>query len=594
MAPASDGDPFRLLCREFFAQLFASESAVSDHQVKVAMIGVLAFLITPGFFIPVRLAEIFEVASLRFPSMVDPLTRLNATMFVTFGIVAVGLIAAFEWDALAFDRRDAMVLGSLPVAGRTIVMAKLASLGALLFLASSGINLLTAVPFSLVATTHQPLIVTARLFTAHLVTTMSASAFVFCSLVTIRALLGVFARGLVVLGTLVQFAMMTALLCFIVFVPSSLQLQWHQIPHHPRQLVGVRMPQIPPWMPTRWFVALYEVIRGAAHQGSPFEPLIAIALTIGSVAAAVVTIRLGYRHQLRAALAPSASAGTIAGARLLRAMARVLAGFRAPARAMADFIVATLARNRAQQAPIAMNAALGAILILLDVTRRGSDFAGLSHPSSAISRVPLLLAFWLAVGLRASFFVPSELPAAWTYRTNATQHVPGTHAAMRGSLAALLIPPVTVIAFLLAAVADSWRDALLHAGFVSLAVLLLVELVAVTVSFVPFTRPYHPGHANLKTRWPLYVLGVYLFGYVLVRIEHACSAGPASFASLLLCLAASATVVDVVGEVRARRRPPVLVDDIATDEDRVAVLDLAATGRIAGGLSDRHATRTSI
>ena len=392
MNRASARNAFRFLFREFFAQLFASESAMSDHQVKVAMIGVLAFLITPTLFLPIRLAEKFELASLRFPLMVDPLTRQNATMFVTFAIVAIGLIAAFEWDTLAFDRRDAMVLGSLPVPGRTIVTAKLAALGALLFLASSGINLLTAVTFSLVATTHQPFAVTVRLFAAHLVTTMSASAFVFCSLVTIRATLGIFARGLVAIGTLFQFAMMTALLCFILFVPKSLQLQWHQVPHHPRQLVGVHMPPIPPWMPTRWFVALYDLIRGAAHQGSPFEPLIAVVLTMGSILAAVVAVQFGYRQQLRAALAPSASAGTTAGARLVRAVARVLAGRRAPARGMADFIVATLARNRVQHTPIAMNAALGAGMMMMDLTRRGSDFAGLLHASWALSRLPFLLA----------------------------------------------------------------------------------------------------------------------------------------------------------------------------------------------------------
>ena len=87
-----------------------------------------------------------------------------------------------------------MVLGPLPVSGRTIVAAKLAALGALLLIAGSGINLLTAVPFSLIATSHQSIIATVRLFVAHLVTTMSASAFVFCALITIRAASSLFGR----------------------------------------------------------------------------------------------------------------------------------------------------------------------------------------------------------------------------------------------------------------------------------------------------------------------------------------------------------------------------------------------------------------
>jgi hypothetical protein len=583
MSRASDRDAFRHLFREFFAQLFASESAMSDHQVKVAMIGILAFLITPSLFLPVRLAERFELASLRFPLMVDPLTRVNATMFVTFAVVAVGLIAAFEWDALAFDRRDAMVLGPLPVPGRTIVTAKLAALGALLFLASSGINLLTAVTFSLVATTHQPFAVTVRLFAAHLVTTMSASAFVFCSLVTIRATLGVSTRGLVALGTLFQFAMMTALLCFIIFVPSSLQFQWHQVPHHPRQLVGVRMPPIPPWMPTRWFVALYDVIRGSAHQGSPLEPLIAVVLTIGSIAAAVVAVRLGYRQQLRAALAPSASEGTTAAARHVRALARVLAGRRASARGIADFMVATLARNRAQHAPIAMNAALGAAMIVIELTRRGSDFAGLFHASWALSRVPFLLAYWLAVGLRASFFVPSELPAAWTFRTSATEGLRSSHSAIRGATAALLVPPLAILTFVLSALVSDWADALAHATFAALAVLLLVEMVALTVPFIPYARPYESGHAKLKTRWPLYAIGVYLFAYALVRIERAYRSDSTSFGLLLLFLVGTIAALDVIGEIKARQRTTEPLQEFGVDGGRIAVLDLA------GGVHRAHA-----
>ena len=133
------------------------------------------------------------------------------------------------------------------------------------------------------------------------------------------------------------------------------------------------------------------MIRGAAQTGSHHQAIVALAMTLGSVAAAVVTIMVGYRHQLRLALAPSSSSGVVAGARLPRALARLLAGRSGPARATADFIVATLARSRAQQAPIAINAAIAVGMIVLDMSGRRSDFAGLARPSTVVSRVPLLL-----------------------------------------------------------------------------------------------------------------------------------------------------------------------------------------------------------
>lgn len=581
MGEGGEREAFRILFREFFAQLFISESSVSDHQVKVAMIGVLTFLIMPGVFIPVRLADRFELAAVHFPMLVSPLTRLMATVFVTFAIVAVGVVAAFEWDALAFESRDAMVLGPLPVSGRTIVAAKLAALGALLLIAGSGINLLTAVPFSLIATSHQPLMATARLLVAHLVTTMSASAFVFCALVTTRAISSVFGRGRVAIGTLFQLALISALLCFIVFVPTSLKLEFLRVPHRPVRLISVHMQPIPGWSPTNWFVALYDLIRGAAEPGAQRQALIAVTMTLASAAAAVVTVLIGYRRQLRIALTAASAPSVGRLARVPGALARLLAGRRRDAQGLADFMVVTLARCRPQQATVGMNAAIGIVMIVLELTRRGSDFAGLTHPSAALSRIPFLLAYWLAVGLRASFFVPSELPGAWTFTTNATDGFRGAHGAIRGTAAALLLPPLTALTFVLSAAVSGWDDALRHAGFAALAVLVLVESVALTVPFMPFVRPYEPGHAKLKTRWPLYLLGVYLFSYVLERVEKACWSDSTSFTILLICLAATIVTLDVIGELRARRRsldPPV---EFAADEGRIAVLDIGMVVRHA-------------
>ena len=43
--------------------------------------------------------------------------------------------------------------------------------------------------------------------------------------------------------------------------------------------------------------------------------------------------------------------------------------------------------------------------------------------------------------------------------------------------------------------------------------MLLAEVIALTVDFIPFTRAYQPGHAKLKTLWWLYILGIYVFAY---------------------------------------------------------------------------------
>ena len=583
MRPRHERNAFRILFREFFRQLFISESAVSDHQVQVAMIGVVTLLIMPGLLIPLHLMSLFEAAAKQFPLLLSPLTRLVASVFITFAIVAVGVVAAYAWDALTFDRRDALVLGPQPISPRTIVAAKLAALGVLFMIAGGGINLLSALPLSLFATAHQPLTATVRLFVAHLVTTMTASAFVFCTLVTVRAATNALGRGRVIVGTVFQCALVSALLCFIVFAPASLELEFRPVlPHHPIQLVAVHTQPIPGWLPTHWFVALYDVIRGAADAHSPRQALVAFALTLASAVVATGAVVASYRQQLRLALTPARTPHHGILARIPCGVARLLAGRNRAARALAEFVVVTLVRNRAPQAMLAMNVALGVVMIVIELTRRDSDAAGIFHPSLALARIPLLIAYWLAIGLRASYFVPSQLPAAWALRTNTLAAPRVNHSAIRGASAVLLIPPVSVLAFVLSMISGGWTQALWHVSFVALAAFVLVEVIALTVPFVPFARPYEPGHAKLKTRWPLYALGVYLFAYVLARVEQASLSDTRSFAALLGGLLAAAVVLDIAGVVRARRLALDPAAELDADEGRIAVLDIGMVAHRSG------------
>ncbi len=59
----------------------------------------------------------------------------------------------------------------------------------------------------------------------------------------------------------------------------------------------------------------------------------------------------------------------------------------------------------------------------------------------------------------------------------------------------------------------------MHAWISCAALGVLVEALALTVRHVPFTRPYPPGHARIKTRWPLYLIGMYAVAYLPVRLE---------------------------------------------------------------------------
>ncbi len=128
---------FRILWRNFIEQFSANESATSDLQMRRAIIGVFAFLITPGFYIMMSSLGSFEilrkVAEARnMPQLVETRLAQLAVVFVVYSMVTTGLITVFIWDTLVFDKRDAMVLGPLPVSGTVVVFAKLAALATFL------------------------------------------------------------------------------------------------------------------------------------------------------------------------------------------------------------------------------------------------------------------------------------------------------------------------------------------------------------------------------------------------------------------------------------------------------------------------------
>src|SRR5262249_38225210 len=171
------------------------------------------------------------------------------------------------------------------------------------------------------ASNHTGGIAALRHFTGHMVATMCAAAFVFCILVTARALVGMLGERRDAITSFVQFILVSAVLCYLVVAPAAITVTPGR-----RGTVRTSMMEIPRWSPTNWFLGLYETIRGSS--GSDLWPhaQIAVAATLASVVLAVLATVIGYRRQLQLALAPSASAAANSAAPLRRAPARPVVG----------------------------------------------------------------------------------------------------------------------------------------------------------------------------------------------------------------------------------------------------------------------------
>ena len=539
--------PFVVLFREFFSQFFTSETVSSDDQLRQTLVWVVVFLFLPGVMLMVQL--LFEYAGVVIRAIkLQQFDRLDDTiewiafLYITYSMVTVGFIAVVAWDGLTFDRRDAMVLGPLPLPGATIVTAKLAALGAFLLAAAAAVNLPNACVFAAVTGDQLGAATVVTHFIALLTATSAGAAFVFASLVVLRGAIGLVARPrlAVAVGSLLQFAFVLALLALVILCPAVAR-----IPHS--ALVN---PTVTGWLPASWFLGLFERMRGSTR--AYFQPLAARALPAlaAAVALAVLTSVAGFGRQMQTALAPSAAAGAGGGARFTRALAQRLVRRNPVAVATSDFMLLTLARSRAQQLPIAMNAAVGVAVVLAALTQV-QDFASLTRPRTVILWIPLVLAYWTTIGMRAAFFVPSELASSWTFSVNAPAPSPGYWSAVRAVTLAVVLPPMLALTAILTVPLFGWSVAVMHALVTCAVVALLAESMALSIDFVPFTRPYAAGHAKLRTRWPLYVLGMYLFAIWPARLELRILGDWSAALRIAACAAAAIAFLEWRGRRRA-------------------------------------------
>ncbi len=252
----------KVLFREFFGQFFTSETVTSDDQLRQTLIWVIVFLFLPGVMLMLQLFFEFEsivVHALRvqqFDQVEDTLEWI-AFLYVTYSMVTVGFIAAIGWDGLSFDRRDAMVLGPLPLDGATIVAAKVGALGAFLLAASTAVNLPNAAAFAAVTGNQLGTAIVARHFVALFAATSLGAAFVFCCLVVLRGAVSAVssARAAAVTGSLLQFVFVLALLALVILCLAAGRMQRSSLVN----------PIATGWLPAAWYLGLFEQMRGSTR-----------------------------------------------------------------------------------------------------------------------------------------------------------------------------------------------------------------------------------------------------------------------------------------------------------------------------------------
>ncbi|MFB3904517.1 MAG: hypothetical protein ACE15E_13800 [Acidobacteriota bacterium] len=504
-----DRSVYALLTRHFFGRFFDNEFLSPGGEMYVSITQVLALLPVPGavlslYYIFMKYA--FAIVKVQSWAAVDSWS--DRCFFISYSMIVTGLVTLLYWDNLFPDRKDYLNLVPLPLTVRTLFLAKVTSLILFMGLFSVMVNAVSGILFPLAATmNHATSADSLRFLVAHFVSVVSASAFVFLLLVGVQgACMTLLSRGLFRRVSVAIQSSLLVLLLSSFFVLSDLIVAVKGSHNVVYQHLFI----------PAWFTALYDRMLGIRplHAGSVSWQLAGIALVSVLVVAAVF-YALSYRRYLgrfhEALNAGGASGVSMAGS-LISRLSRV-AGSQPEEAAAFDFVTATLSRSPRHR--MVLGSSLGVALafclagVFVLVTRQGE--AGLHRVSLTLLSIPSILCFFLLCGVRFAFAIPSELNANWIFRTGIFR--PEVYwRGVREAIWTMVLVPVFVLTVPLFTFFWGWSAAWRFFLIEAIAALILMERMFLDFPKIPFTCSYLPGKADLKLKWPVYVIS--FAGYV--------------------------------------------------------------------------------
>lgn len=505
----------RALARVFFGRLFENDFFSSSSAATSNLMFLLALVAVPGVMISA--GQSFTWAHLRATArrLSDPMIVDRALLAFQSFYIAVAMAVAFVltmmvWSSLTPDRKDALVLGPLPVSPREQAQGRLLALLKFFGLFAAAVSVPTAVAFNFVSGGPETVTSLPQLIAGHIVSAVLGCALVFFLLLNVQLLVAT------VFGPrAVRFITLPLQLASILAVIAALAASQD----FGRALFG-EVPAGTSWHPLAWFAGVYRWIGGDERE--IFATLAARGALAGIavVGLALMVYPRAYERCLRNVITMDGRTTGALSRRWTVVFHALLRPFlRTPLqRSLGSFMLATLTRSHTHRFLLGIYLGV-ALLIALPIADRLWQPPDTNTLRYAWFAIPLGFMFWLICGTRVSLMMPIEPVANWIFQL--TEPVDKRR---------MLTTVVTVMAFFTCVPIAAFTAAVLlllghttMAGTVFLIVVLAglcqIEALTITMKTVPFTCTYLPGQLRLRLLWPFYF---YLWLTIVFRLTEWC------------------------------------------------------------------------
>jgi hypothetical protein len=542
-------DQVRALSSAFLTRFFDNEIAGGSTDLRTSYFWLIAFLATPFLFFPLLSMGRWDfLAAYGGLEQLRVLSRADKTFILGIGMAMIGLITAVTWNSLLVDRRDGLVLGTLPVAGNTIVGAKLSALATYVAMTALAMHGLSSIAFGFLLASRDTMGFALAGVLAHLIATFNASLFVLLAVTAVQgvafAVFGprVFRR----VSPICQMALIAGVLVSLALVPGIAGSAVDTLAgsgRHAREWILAAPPM--------WFLGVYEVI---LETDDPVLWSLAWRAAGGLALVTVVTLvsyPLAYRRLISTVVETPDEGRSGWSATVVEALARRVS-VRPTTQACFQFFLASVGRVGSLRFVVAIGFGLTLATVLLALFSWIPRLHALPpRPTVGLMAVPVAAILFLLMSLRLAAAMPSDLRAAWIVASAnpiGAELRSGLWRAMW--LAAVL--PVTIGVILVFAWPWGVRVAIGHAIVCGTIGAFVIELLLWRFGHMPCTRPWRPERANLRALWPAYSAGFLLITFGVTSVEN----------RVLDSLLGSATLVCVLwlltGAVHLshNRRPP--------------------------------------
>ena len=469
---------FRILYRQFLFRMVDFELLSPDARGDLSKLaGQFAALL---IFLSLGLAMVGSGAGgSRLPRFAQWILEWSGVHFlIATTMLTVAIFAVLSWDTTFPDGREVQMLGPLPIAMRTLFLARVTAAGTALAIAVAALHSAAGLVWPL-ALNRGGVAGLVRLLAAYWVTMFAAGAFVFCCVLGIQGLASqclprrVFLR----ISSWLQLAVFGLAVCAYFLEPKLIS---------PWQFASPWLA----WSPSYWFLGLFEELNGSRL----LEPL-ARRACIGFAAATGATVlayTLAYGRTLRRIVEqPDIAPAVRGGSRL----PRFGTAFET---AVCQFCIRTILRSRQQRLIAAFYLGIGfAATILFPQWPAMREVVWNDGVSPAVLGSTILVMAVCVAGARIAFSLPTDLRANWVFRITPSPPGPECMAARRRALYAVSMVPVWVGSAAILSRIWPWRIAAAHLVILGLLGVIAAEAGLTGIQKIPFTCSYLPGKSNV-------------------------------------------------------------------------------------------------